>query len=512
MKITKQIISISKDLYNNFNICLSEFIKDYALKCRYLNFKFRISKIDTITLLEIKDHEIYKYNLGRDFEDLVFKIFINIQNSKINIYLLSKFLFLLNFSSKRDIYLRFAERLITKFNFDFNKLPNLFPFIIAPFVTCGDYKTADKLIIIIREKKDKFFNRHPVLNKERSYLTYIGHLSLFVYYLKSREISFLGEDDSSFLFNKYKVSNNLFFKLIKDRAASLDVSVKETEKKYNYHNNEDHEMELWPCKSEKKYFLARQLHGIVEEKWNDQYQRDSFFNISENIFNEAKEIMISNNILQSKKWFIGIHLRTSHDKRTLRNACFENINYICEQIIERGGEVVFTGTKNFMDLKSKANIYFIDELNISKPANELLQLYIWSKASFFVGNLSGGTHPPGLFGTPTIWLDVHPTVHARPPSKFDTVIPKKVFDIRNNKFLTFKEANSDQHFRCQTESKFLANYSGYEIFPSDLKIIEKVTNYYISKFVFNKEMVNDKFFNDDEFSPQEKGARYKFKN
>ncbi len=510
MKTIQKIILNIKDLYKNFNIFISFANKDFALKCKYLNFKFRILRIDAQTLLEINDSELNKYNLAEDFEALIFKIFLTIKNNKLNIFLLEKFLFLLNFSSKRDVYLKYAQSYILQCDFNFKKLPNLFPFIIAPLIVCGDYRTADKLIIVLREKKDKFFNRTPALKDERSHLTYIGHLSLFSYYLKSRDICLLGEDDSSFLFNRSKISNKLFFQLIKNRADKLNVLVKETDKKYNYHNQEDHEMELWPCKSKKKYFLARELHGLVEEKWRNIHKGSTFFNVPENIFNKAKDIMLLNNILQSKKWFVGIHLRTSNDKRTLRNACFENISYICDQIKKKGGEIVFTGTKDFMGLNNKKNIYFIDELNISKYENELLQLYVWTRASFFIGNLSGGTHPPGLFGTPTIWIDVHPTVHARPPSDLDTVIPKRVFDYENNKFLTFKEANSAKHFRCQTESEFLAKYSGYEIIPSDLKIIEQVINYYISKFVFNKNKLDDNFFNKEDFLPQKKGARYKF--
>ena len=275
MNIIKKILWNLKDLYRNFNRFLSIIIKDFALKCRFLNFKFRISKIDNQTFLEIEDSEIYKYNLAKDFEDLIFKIFLTIKNTKFNIYLLEKFLFLLNFSSKRNFYLRFAKNFIFSFDFNFNKLPNLFPFIISPFVLCGDYKTADKLIIILREKKDKFFNKTPALNNERSHLTYIGHLSLFSYYLKSRDIDFLGEDNSSFLFQKSKVSNKLFFQLIKNKADKLNVLVKETEKKYNYQNQEEHEMELWPCKSKRKYFLARELHGLVDEEWRDINQSNT---------------------------------------------------------------------------------------------------------------------------------------------------------------------------------------------------------------------------------------------
>ena len=68
--------------------------------------------------------------------------------------------------------------------------------------------------------------------------------------------------------------------------------------------------------------------------------------------------------------------------------------------------------------------------------NELMQLYIWSRASFFVGNLSGGTIPPSLFGTPIVWIDAHPTVHRRPASQQDTIIPKRIFDLKKQKFLS----------------------------------------------------------------------------
>ena len=173
------------------------------------------------------------------------KIYNLLKNSKLNIYILRKFLLILNFSSNRKFYIKFVENYILKFNFNFNELPNLVPYLVDPFYQVGDYKTADKINLILRNKKDNFFKRELGLYEERSYLTAIGHLCLFSYYLKSRELNFLGEDLSTFLFNKKKISNKLFFEIIRSRAKKLNVSISETEKKHDYFSQEDHEMDLW---------------------------------------------------------------------------------------------------------------------------------------------------------------------------------------------------------------------------------------------------------------------------
>ena len=62
--------------------------------------------------------------------------------------------------------------------------------MVTPFILVGDYKMADKLIFILRDKKDKFYGRYVKLNGERTHLTAIGHLCLFAYYLKARDINF----------------------------------------------------------------------------------------------------------------------------------------------------------------------------------------------------------------------------------------------------------------------------------------------------------------------------------
>ena len=328
--------------------------------------------------------------------------------------------------------------------------------------------------------------------------------------MKSRELNFLGEDLSTFLFNKKKISNNLFFEIIRSRAKKLNVSISETEKKHDYFSQEDHEMDLWPCKMKKKYITASSIHGFVEQEWQKVYKTNKFFTLPKEMLYKAEQLLKNKNILQSNKWFIGMHLRAAKDKKKLRNADFKNILHICDEVQRQGGEVIFTGTSKFNNISESKSITFINELDITRTENELMQLYIWSRASFFVGTLSGGTIPPSLFGTPIVWIDAHPTVHRRPASQQDTIIPKRIFDLKKQKFLSFNEANSQEHFMCQSESEFLAEIAGYKIISSDLKIIDQVIKFYISKYVHKKEICEDDFFERDHYLPTEKGAFYKF--
>ena len=257
-------------------------------------------------------------------------------------------------------------------------------------------------------------------------------------------------------------------------------------------NQDDHEIGLWPCK-EKNYVASASIKGIIEEIWINKNKSNKFFLVSKNDLFRARELLKTKNILQSKKWFVGIHFRNADDTKKLRNGDLKNIIHICEEVNRKGGEVFFTGTNYIENLGHRNYVHFLNELKITREENELLQLFVWSKV-LFVGNLSGGTIPPSLFGTPIIWVDVHPTSYVREPSQQDTTIPKRVFDVKNQKLLSFDEANSNKHFKCQTESDYLAEIAGYKILPSELKIVDQVIKFYISKYVFKEKNIDLDFF------------------
>ena len=99
-------------------------------------------------------------------------------------------------------------------------------------------------------------------------------------------------------------------------------------------------------------------------------------------------------------------------------------------------------------------------------------------------------------------------MQARHPSELDTIIPKRVFDLKNNKFLTFQESNSDLHFKCQTESEFLASISNYKILPAEVYSIEKVLEFYISKYVYKNGNSSNDLFDNNKVAAQKFGANY----
>ena len=407
------MIKFARKIIIYFKYISNQTLEQLSLKCNLLNFRYRILKINKYKFLDIDDKSLKNYGLAKNFEDLVYKVYILIRHSKFNIQLVEKFIFLLNYSCERDFYLNFIEKYISNFSFDFSKLPNLVPHIVDQFHLVGDFKNAEKFSLILRKKRDKFFKREPGLYDERSHLTAIGHLCLFAYYLKSRELNFLGADDSSFLFNKNKISNNLFFQIIKKKAEELNVVIKETKKKFDYFNQDEYEIGLWPCKAQKNYVTSSSIKWIIEEIWIKKNKSNKFLEVSNKYIFKANELLKKKNILQSNKWFAGIHFRNTDDTKKLRNGDLKNIVHICEEVNRNGGEVIFTGTNFIEDLGDKNYINFLNNLKITREENELLQLFVWSKASFFVGNLSGGTIPPSLFGTPVVWVDVHPTSYVR---------------------------------------------------------------------------------------------------
>ena len=109
------------------------------------------------------------------------------------------------------------------------------------------------------------------------------------------------------------------------------------------------------------------------------------------------------------------------------------------------------------------NLFDTTNLGLSKFERECLQIYIWSHSRFFIGSKSGGTNPPATFGTPTIWLDTHPTVEARPACRYDHIIPKKVFSFSKNKYLTLNELFEKENIASQSTDKNFLQYKGFSI-------------------------------------------------
>ncbi len=168
-----------------------------------------------------------------------------------------------------------------------------------------------------------------------------------------------------------------------------------------------------------------------------------------------------------------MHLRTEDDHQAQRNADLKIYQEAIDFINEKGGNVILIGTKKnkskYADLK---NCIDSTKFELSRFESESFALYVWSYSRFFIGSLSGGTFPPINFNTPIIWLDYHPTNHFLPPNPADIVLPKKVYYIKEKRFLSFFESQQPKHTKCQSENTLICKKNGYELFSVSKEILQ----------------------------------------
>jgi len=145
-----------------------------------------------------------------------------------------------------------------------------------------------------------------------------------------------------------------------------------------------------------------------------------------------------------------------------------------------GGTPLLLGASKKLASKLKHHALCIDQLFPHRYDKELVHLYIWSQSRFFIGNLSGGSHPPGLFGVPTLWIDMHPA-HFVSPNVYDVYAPRRIYCIKLARFLQFNEYKQSSHRFAQTEDPDIAKLFGYKVLPALYHSIENAICYLYSE-------------------------------
>ena len=477
----------------------------------FLSEDLRIKLIKTEKFSNFSNNYLKTFKLDNSLNNFAKKLLIKAFHPTLNLEYLAKFMFLIAPFVDKEKLIEKLKLKLSKSKIDFKKTQNLYPILITPLTHYGDYINANRLMLFIKELKDKSLNRPPGLYEETTYLTAIGHMCLFGYLLKAIQMDYLKTTNTnlSFVYNKKYVANNLFLEILLNKSKLLNLRVFSTTKEYSWISSDEHEIEVIPTKDNSNYVIARDLYGDIEKDWYNSGSKD-FLDIPESYLDIGEEIL-SKNIELKNKWFVGMHLRRTRDKRGHRNSSIKNARIICESIYAQGGQVILVGTNQIKNLENIGNVFNTSYLDINRFERECVQLYVWSKARFFVGSISGGTHPPGLFDVPTIWLDVHPTAHIRFPIMRDIVLPCKIFSSNDFRELTFDEANSQQHCYSQSEMPAVTKRYGYKIFPADTKSVNKALE--IMYYETNILKPNEKEFkipNNEDVNKTLIGARYIF--
>ena len=468
-----------ESLYKNFGI-----IRILFFYTKNLPLNIRLNFIEPIDLKYVSDFKLAKISDFKNKKELG-KIFCDLAKKKINISKnLVKASWCLASQTNPKASVEYLIETIKSLNLEHQTISYLFSFAVVPFFYYGAIETGEYLQISLRKLCDKSMNISPSLTNEVLHFTGIGHLSLAFFLTQAIKCKLVNPSKTpiSMVYDSENISNKEYADLVAELCLKSGIKIVKPSKLKN-HNFESN-LELWPINSEKQYLTARHYYGFVYEKSLES--KGQIFLKPRDYHIEKAKYLIKKFSIKIDKWFVGMHLRYAQDDRSLRNPSTILYKQAIKYINKNGGSVILVGSKSNEIYNNLISAIDTTKLPLNQFERECLGIYIWSKSKFFVGSLSGGTNPPTTFGVPTIWLDIFPNCCFRPPNQEDICLPKRVFYIPENRYLSFEEADSEDHYFSQNENKDTALKYGYRIDSVSNDLVEEVLKQMIHKTVFKK--------------------------
>lgn len=139
-------------------------------------------------------------------------------------------------------------------------------------------------------------------------------------------------------------------------------------------------------------------------------------------------------------WFVCIHARESGGRpqdagHTYRNVDIDTYAGAIEAVVERGGWCIRMGDPSMKPLPPMKNV--IDYAHHSFRS-DWMDLFLCAEARFFMGCASGLNGLPAVFGVPCALTNMFP-ITERPPRPNDIMIPKMMWFIKDERYMTFRE-------------------------------------------------------------------------
>jgi len=351
----------------------------------------------------------------------------------------------------------------------------------------GFFKSGEKIEKEGKKLADKVNSRSPGHYLENAYFSAVGHISLLDYFLKGRKLEKFDMCKEQLVYDKTSVSNQELARLFLPICKELKIDILENLPSEILEG--DLETYIRPGG---EYATARRMYSDIQMQWESE-KREPLIHLTDEINTLGCNILEKNG-LPKDAWFVGLHIRSAKDLLRLgRNADFENYVDAVAEISEHGGWTLRTGTEQSKKLFSLPNFIDTRELNLSKFEREVLHTYIWARSRFFIGNLSGGTNPPGAFGVPILWTDIHPISGFRPPSRRDLLIPKMIHNVRMNRKLSLEECLSEEHRYSQSENPLKLLMNGYELLASSSSDLRSAVRDMLIKISLRQESSKQSF-------------------
>lgn len=287
----------------------------------------------------------------------------------------------------------------------------------------GQFSAAFNLNRALTRALDVRCLRPNGLRNETAHFSAVGHLALFHYLLVGVEQGRI--DPNKLDFRRVRQSGNpTYAAWLAERACSLGVSVSseavtEEEAEPN--------LDIWPTDND--YEIAWYHHAEVLTALAAQPQKSRLV--------ECEFISLGLEYLSSRGWkaekpTVGFHIQNAlHPSRDARNSDPKKYHLAMSRLLAEGYNVVVLSPHlRSVERANPEGAIYLDRSSAQQVVDSV-NLAVWQLSRFFVGNQSGGTHPPGAFLTPTLWIDRFPIISSRSQGERDIYIPQILIDRRS---------------------------------------------------------------------------------
>lgn len=287
------------------------------------------------------------------------------------------------------------------------------------------------------------------------YFSAIGHLAQFSWLIHLYELT--GEPKKvKILVNQNLIKNSYFANKLLVRIKNFDWEIYKNFGEQSFFDKY-HDLECVNTKEGNK-IIRRYISSKFSMVKSEEIKPVLGFDRNENdlVFSVLKKWKID---FDPSEKFVGLHLRSGGEPATGgRNSSIMKYIEVAEYLNKIGNKVFIIGDETQMKYYKNINhSYWINTIKEQSYEREIVHNYIWSNASFFVGNLSGGTFPALSYGTPIIWTDFFPIRHYRPPSKNNIVVPKLLIDLKGNYINYFDVFFNKNIFNSENLDLLLSN-------------------------------------------------------
>lgn len=218
------------------------------------------------------------------------------------------------------------------------------------------------------------------------------------------------------------------------------------------------------------------------DKLDTNNQDKLFFNLNHKDEARGKEIMREMGVPE-KKWFVTLHVREGVGNK-LFNSSPKTYLRAVRTIHENGGVVIRVGDKSMTKLN---NVEGLIDYPFTKYKSDFMDVYLAAKNEFCIATSSGYWSIPTFFRKPVLLTNYLPHFDYFMIDEKSIFLPKKLFDKKNKKILSFESIFSfPLGYMC----------TNYQLNKNNIQDLdnteEEINNSVIEMLVLQKKIKNQK--------------------